>query len=83
MSPNDKIREFAYYTHKKRLLGKLDHELKFLDKGTIQLNEDRAAVVHAVRGASDKTPPADPPVNWATLTDQEFRAEKRKLGLPE
>jgi hypothetical protein len=42
--------------------------------------EDRAAVVHAVRGASDEHVP-EPEVSWGELTDQQFAAEKRKLGF--
>jgi hypothetical protein len=41
-------------------------------------SEDRAAVVAAVRGASDAHPPADPPPNFAYMSDQELREYTRK-----
>jgi hypothetical protein len=45
-----------------------------------EATEDRA-VVWAVRGGQAATHVPEEPIDWGQLSDQEFRAEKRKLGL--
>jgi hypothetical protein len=42
--------------------------------------EDRMAVSAAVRGTST-TAPAETPPNYGAMTDAEFEAEKKRIGL--
>jgi len=46
-----------------------------------EATEDRAAVVAALRWASTDKAPEAPPVRYGDLTDKEFAAEKKRLGL--
>lgn len=70
----------------KRLLGQMQKQFRkeaaAVAKGSIDPNatEDRAAVTAAMRGASTKAPDDKAP-DVGRMTDQEFAAYKRKLGL--
>lgn len=46
-----------------------------------EVTADKMAVVAALKGASSSQAPPDPPVRYGDLTDGQFAAEKKKLGL--
>jgi hypothetical protein len=43
--------------------------------------EMRLAVAASMRGASAKVSAADPPPNFSTMSDQDFRAYKAQFGF--
>jgi hypothetical protein len=74
--------EQIFGLHYNALLRRLDDRLAPQKRDNVALNEDRRAVVDAVlRGSRGGHAPEEPPIEWGQLTDQEFRLEKRKLGL--
>lgn len=51
---------------------------KWVRRPDADATADRAALVHAVRGASTPTPPSEPPPSLGGMTDAEFREYTRK-----
>jgi hypothetical protein len=64
----------------KKAIGKMLYQ-EWKSRPDSQATADRAAVVHAMRGASERGELPEPEIAWGQLSPQEFEVEKRKLGL--
>jgi hypothetical protein len=73
----------AWTQHYEKLVDKAMYKLLASAKSQIDQNvtEDKYAVVAALKGASSSTAPPEGPVRYGDLTDREFEAEKKKLGI--
>ena len=73
----------AWTQHYEKLVDKAMYKLLASAKSQIDQNvtEDKYAVVAALKGASSSTAPPDGPVRYGDLTDSEYSAEKKKLGI--
>jgi hypothetical protein len=81
---DNRLRSEQHWRRADRLIEDSTRKLmKFLkSQPDPDVTADKAAVVAALKsGSISKAPPEPPPVRYGDLTDGEFRAEKKRIGL--